>query len=438
MNDSAQKADRLSSKRLDIIPSERLLDVVIVGGGPAGTSTALSLARAGRSVTILERSHYESSRVGETLPPEVRRPLTELGLWERFRAEGHLASPGIASAWGRPKLYDNDFIVNPQGSGWHVDRRRFDVMLAQAAAEAGVEVLRGARLMSVARDSSAGWRLEAQVDERRWETRAAILVDASGRSASPARRLGGHRITYDRLVGLVGLVPPDPASPNRDRRTLIEAVETGWWYTAPLPDGRRIAVFLTDADLLSAGRVARARTWRQQLGRAPHTRSRLVPDTPGVEPWIVPARTARLERVTSAGWLAVGDAACSFDPLSSQGVTSALESGLAAARALDASFRGDRRALDDYADRVEAEFRDYLHSRADYYGRERRWPGSPFWRRRHNTPADGFQHDLLPRPVVRGARNGGPSGRASVVPDSRHTHPTQAGREQTLAFGLSG
>jgi 2-polyprenyl-6-methoxyphenol hydroxylase-like FAD-dependent oxidoreductase len=142
-------------------------------------------------------------------------------------------------------------------------------------------------------------------------------------------------------------------------------------------------------------------------------------------------------RITGAGWLAVGDAACSFDPLSSHGVTWALESGLAAARALDASFRGDRRALDDYADRVEAAFHNYLQARADFYGRERRWPDSPFWRRRH-TPADGFQQDLFPRPVVRGAGGRGPGVGASVVPDSRHTRPTQAGSEQTLAFRLFG
>ena len=55
-----------------------------------------------------------------------------------------MESPGIASAWGQAELYDNDFIVNPHGPGWHVDRRRFDAMLARAAEESGVEVLRGA------------------------------------------------------------------------------------------------------------------------------------------------------------------------------------------------------------------------------------------------------------------------------------------------------
>ena len=135
-------------------PSDRLVDVVIIGGGPAGTATAIALAGYGWSVTILERSHYESTRIGETLPPEVRQPLTELGLWETFLADGPLESPGITVAWGEPRLYHNDFIVNPYGPGWHIDRCRFDSLLARSAEKSGVEVLPGAKRISLVRGSS--------------------------------------------------------------------------------------------------------------------------------------------------------------------------------------------------------------------------------------------------------------------------------------------
>src|SRR5688572_11234517 len=105
-------------------------DVAIIGGGPAGTSSAIALARTGRSVAVLERSGYEEARIGETLPPEARVPLVRLGVWDRFLEQGHARSPGTASAWGREELEENDFIFNPFGNGWHLDRRRFDAMLA--------------------------------------------------------------------------------------------------------------------------------------------------------------------------------------------------------------------------------------------------------------------------------------------------------------------
>jgi 2-polyprenyl-6-methoxyphenol hydroxylase-like FAD-dependent oxidoreductase len=100
------------------------VDVIILGGGPAGTATALALTQSGYAVTVLERSRYESARIGETLPPDARRPLVELGIWKQFLADGHIESPGIAAAWGRSELYHNDFIVNPYGPGSHLDRRR--------------------------------------------------------------------------------------------------------------------------------------------------------------------------------------------------------------------------------------------------------------------------------------------------------------------------
>ena len=230
MNPFPRARARTRGHRADGIASECSTHVVVLGGGPAGTSTSLALTARGWSVTILERSHYESTRIGETFPPEVRRPLLDLGLWREFLAEGPIESPGIAAAWGRPDLYDNDFIVNPHGPGWHVDRRRFDSMLARAAAARGIELLQGARRIAVVRNSSARWDVEAMVDGRRWECRAAVIVDATGRSASPIRRHAGRRVMCDRLVGLVGFTPA--ARPGGDRRTLIEAVECGWWYSS--------------------------------------------------------------------------------------------------------------------------------------------------------------------------------------------------------------
>jgi flavin-dependent dehydrogenase len=388
---------RLPSDRWSDCITARSVDVVIIGGGPAGTVTAIALARLGWSVTVLERSHFESTRIGETLPPEIKRPLIALGVWERFLADKHLESPCTVAAWGQTELYHNDFIVNPHGHGWHVDRRRFDLMLARAAEESGAEVLGGARGICIVRSSPMAWHLGAVVDGQRLERRAALLVDATGRSVSPARRLGGHRIVYDRLVGLVAFTSAEEDA--GDRRTLVEAVERGWWYSAPLPDGRQVAVFMTDADLLPGGPLGCAAFWRDQLQQSTHTQARIGHGVLGGSPRVVAACTSRSSIVAADGWVAAGDAAVALDPLSSQGVTCALESGLMAAEAIDGRLRGRPDALALYVRQIEQGFIRYLEARADYYGRERRWSDFPFWRRRH-VPA-AFQSPQNSRKGIR-------------------------------------
>jgi hypothetical protein len=119
------------------------VDVAVLGGGPAGAATSLTLSRHGHSAVVIEQSHYRSVRIGEMLPPAARPLLASLGLLDRFLAENHSRSFAVRSAWGQPNLYDNDFIFNPHGSGWHIDRARFDAMLARAAEDAGACVCRG-------------------------------------------------------------------------------------------------------------------------------------------------------------------------------------------------------------------------------------------------------------------------------------------------------
>jgi flavin-dependent dehydrogenase len=98
-----------------------------------------------------------------------------------------------------------------------------------------------------------------------------------------------------------------------------------------------------------------------------------------------------METVVGRDWLAVGDAAAAFDPLSSQGICRTLRWGVRAAATIDACLRGSRTALREYAAAVSHEADVYLTKRSSYYGSERRWREYPFWNRRHrhpNTPVD--------------------------------------------------
>jgi FAD binding domain len=214
MNPRAKSPTQAPDDRSEDPPRERAVDVIVLGGGPAGTAAAIALAGFGWSVTILEQSHYESTRIGETLPPEVKRPLTALGLWERFLADGPVESPGIASAWGQAELYDNDFIVNPLGPGWHVDRLRFDAMLACAAEARGVEVLRGARGLSlshVAQFRGSEGEVPSELD---WKAAPALGAGLMPPPSTPA--LGA------------GLMPPPSTRPQASlARTEPESVVGG-------------------------------------------------------------------------------------------------------------------------------------------------------------------------------------------------------------------
>jgi 2-polyprenyl-6-methoxyphenol hydroxylase-like FAD-dependent oxidoreductase len=107
-------------------------DVVVLGAGPAGCATALSLAQAGISpVLLVGPTRHRHLRVGESVPPDIRLVLDELGLWDEFLKERHETWLGSSSSWGADALGYNDFLFNPLGNGWHLDRARFDGFLAR-------------------------------------------------------------------------------------------------------------------------------------------------------------------------------------------------------------------------------------------------------------------------------------------------------------------
>ena len=366
-------------------------DAVIVGGGPAGAATALALARRGYSAAIIERSDYRHTRIGETLPPAVQPLLVQLGVWDQFLAEKHSPSFGIHSAWGRDDLYDNDFIFNPYGSGWHVDRVRLDAAFARWAEDAGVRVYRRSHLLSCARNNASGWQMEVASCDRRRGIRSKFLVDATGRASWIAGKQGASRMTYDRLVGVTFFCSPSLPMAVTDSYTLIEATEQGWWYSAPLPDSRLVIAYMTDADLYARARKRASDYWQRQLQGTAYTSLRAKNYEPSYGPCIMPANSSRVDRIAGNLWLAVGDAAMAFDPLSGQGIYRALQSSIRAAQAIEEDFTGRDESCERYELELGQSFNNYLIKRTDYYVREKRWLNAVFWQRRQK-PTPNFRH----------------------------------------------
>lgn len=243
-------------------------------------------------------------------------------------------------------------------------------MLAEAAREAGAVFHHPARPVHY-RATEAGWEVDVQDQHQRARHSAKVLVDATGRAASTARHMGARRIVFDRLIGIARFYGVAQTEGTADSFTLLEAVPQGWWYSAFLPRNRLVVISFTDPEL------------RRKVKPAPHTAARVAKCGPASEPIVCAAHSSRLDRAAGDGWLAVGDAASAWDPLSSQGIAKALESGVAAADTIVEYLSGDTAAMARYANGTQANFERYLNIYRDYYRREMRWPEAVFWRRRH-------------------------------------------------------
>ena len=339
-------------------------DVAVIGGGPAGSVTAMLLARTGASVVLFERSWYDALRLGETLPPSVNPLLRDLGLWDRFRALRLEPSYQTASAWGGDEPADRSFIFSPHGNGWHVDRARFDEMLALAAADAGVRLLRGATVRGVTR-TDGGLLVEAVAS-----IHVRAIVDATGRPARIARSLGALRDRLDRLVCAARVFNVGD-QPTGD--TFVEATPNGWWYASPLPEAHRLIAVFSDAGHAARARLARTEGWGAALAHTNHVR-RLASGCPADKVHVAGCASHELRPVAGPGWIAVGDAALAVDPLSSGGVAFALRSAVEAAGAL---LEADRSRYEDF---VVTSAREYRRLRSRIYGWEQRFRDRDFWR----------------------------------------------------------
>jgi flavin-dependent dehydrogenase len=322
-------------------------------------------------VVLIDRLAAPADRIGESLPGAARRLLTDLGLWNDFLADGHAPCFARRSVWGGPEPVERDALADPDGPGWRLDRRAFEARLRAAAAARGAILLAPARAGQAEREGE-GWRLRAGEHE----ILARLLIDAGGRASRLLRGHGARRTADDRLICAWTHAPLARAAAGIIQ---IESAADGWWYSAPLPDGRRVLAFHTDSDLAAAAGLAAA------LPTRPAWLEEAIADADfaaAAPVRLCAANGARLDRAAGPGWLAVGDAAMSFDPLSSQGLFHALYTGHRAAAGAHRLLAGDAKAGEGYADELEPVWAAYRFHRAAFYGVERRWPEAPFWRRR--------------------------------------------------------
>ena len=345
-------------------------DITIAGAGPAGSVLALLAARARYRVLLVEKSHFDRPRFGETAPPELRPALTRVGL-ERFaQAPFCREAPEVWSVWGSDEPRSRHHIFSPYGTALHLDRRAFDEALAMAARDAGTDLKLGCVARFAARPRG-GYSVQLSTGER-IRTNAAIL--ATGRAG------GGLGLPYvreylDNNVAVAARLSR-PAG-HLDTRTVIEAVQGGWFYSAALPGNEIIAVFITLATLVPSERRVRLRWWLEALAQTTVVRNALNGCRPPTTLLVANARASFARSGAGDRWFAIGDARIAPDPLSGQGIIWAIDDAVSAMELLGRVGWSD--LAEDMQTRTAREVEAYRFERSRVYLSEQRFKDDDYW-----------------------------------------------------------
>jgi flavin-dependent dehydrogenase len=333
-----------------VIRAGREVDVLVIGGGPAGAAAAADLAGRGLQVMVVEQAEGPRDRVcGEFVSPEAIPLLERLGALARLGA-------------GLPRIDRARFTAPPRGelsfplpgAALGIRRRRLDEAVLDEAARRGAIVLRGARFRDAIRDRRAvrGAVIAGPDGEVRVGSR--MLLGADGRASAVARALGLDRpAPGPPRLAVKAHFHPGPGMRGIEGRVEIHVFDGGYVGMQPV-DGDLVNVSAAiDARLARAIGGGALRVLLQASGRSPAAAARLRGAEPAAPPVCLFPLDRRRAAVEGPGFLLAGDAAAVVPPFAGLGITAALRSGGLAGRAAAAALAGEpapylrsRRGLD--------------------------------------------------------------------------------------------
>jgi len=328
-------------------------EVVVIGGGPAGATTATLVAQQGRSARLYERERFPRYHVGESLIPETFWVLDRLGILPELRGGPFVEKHSVqfVSEQGRlsEPFYFADYKPHESARTWQVTRQDFDQLMLDNARRHGVDVREGVRVLDVLFEGgrAVGVRTvdEAGVEE---DVRCHVVVDAAGQSGLILDRLGLRQ--WDPVLKKAAIWSYFKGAAREQGRdagaTLVmqTAGKVGWFWYIPLQNDITSIGVVAPFDHLFKNRDSKdlGAIFSEEVARCPGLQPRIA----GAER-VGPYRAAkeysyRSSKVAGDGWVLVGDAFGFLDPLYSSGILLALKSGALAADAIAAGLeRGD-------------------------------------------------------------------------------------------------
>lgn len=349
-------------------------EVVIIGGGPAGSVCALALAHRGHQVTLFNTERASGWRAGEMVGPKVRQLLArEFGL--DVPADAALPLKLFHSYWGRSEPTVRSFEFWSTQPAQVLRRPAFDRVLIAAAKLAGVEVVDSCSISGCDWDGSR-WHVIGLRSGSEFRLTASILIEAVGARTRSLALADITRLFFDNQVCL----SIETGTASNSEGAIVETCALGWWYVCPIERGRQIVSLFTDADLLAGPN--RETFIYDQLAKTEFVAKHIVwHEHDSVR--VSNARTSARSVLWRNRWIPAGDAAFSLDPVSGTGIERALTDGMAVAEAVSSCVAdGDEGRLRSHAVQTAAAFQQSLLQRRAIYAMERRWKDHPFWQRR--------------------------------------------------------
>jgi flavin-dependent dehydrogenase len=329
-------------------------DVVVVGGGPAGSTVSTLLAQRGVNVRLYEREKFPRFHIGESLIPETYWVLKRINMLDKVKASHFVKKYSVqfVNAAGKESapFYFHDNKPHECSQTWQVIRSEFDTMMLDNARQHGVEVVQPGRVLEILFDGDRAVGVRAQAENGREHTiRASVVVDASGQSTMLQNRFKlrlwdpvlnkGAIWTYWRGAY---------RDTGRDEGATLVIQTTnrkGWWWYIPQHDDTVSVGVVGPFDYLFKGRGGHEKVYEAEVAACPALQRRLAGAERATGYFATKDYSYRSKQVAGDGWVLVGDAFGFLDPLYSSGVLLALKSGELAADAIaDGLAKGDTSA----------------------------------------------------------------------------------------------